>query len=305
MALPSPGMLTSPLPGIDDAEWPRLPAHLPPVVDAHVHLFPDRVFDALWRWFRAHAWPIRYPLYSPDVIDFLLARGVDHLVALHYAHRPGMAQALNRYMHETTAENPRVTGLATVLPGEPGAGRILEEAFALGLAGVKLHCHVQCFAPDAPALDAVWRVCADHDRPVVIHAGREPKSPAYACDPHALCAAAAIERVLRRYPTLRLCVPHLGADEFPDYVRMMHRYDTLWLDTTMVVGDYLPADVPWDDALARPERLMYGSDFPNIPYAYSRELERLIERLPDPAARAAVLGGTARDFFGISGCGSG
>ncbi|MEZ4463054.1 MAG: hypothetical protein R3F43_00690 [bacterium] len=103
MALPSPGMLTSPLPGIDDAEWPRLPAHLPPVVDAHVHLFPDRVFDALWRWFRAHAWPIRHP-HSPDVIDFLLARGVDHLAALHYAHRPGMAQALNRYMHETTAE---------------------------------------------------------------------------------------------------------------------------------------------------------------------------------------------------------
>ncbi|MEZ4463053.1 MAG: amidohydrolase family protein [bacterium] len=135
--------------------------------------------------------------------------------------------------------------------------------------------------------------------------GARAQEPAYACDPHALCAAAAIERVLRRYPTLRLCVPHLGADEFPDYVRMMHRYDTLWLDTTMVVGDYLPADVPWDDALARPERLMYGSDFPNIPYAYSRELERLIERLPDPAARAAVLGGTARDFFGISGCGSG
>ena len=305
MPTSTPGMLAAPLAGIDDAELPGVPADLPPVVDAHVHLFPDRVFDALWRWFRAHAWPIRYPLYSAGVVDFLLSRGVDHLVALHYAHKPGMARTLNRYMAETTAENPRVTGLATVLPGEPDAADILREGFALGLAGVKLHCHVQCFAPDAPDLDAVWRTCADHDKPVVIHAGREPKSPAYACDPHALCAADAIERVLQRYPMLRLCVPHLGADEFAAYVSMMHRYDTLWLDTTMVVGELLPGDVPWDDALARPERLMYGSDFPNIPYAWSRELERLAARLPDPAARAAVLGGTARAFFGITRCAPG
>lgn len=122
------GMLASPLPGLGDPEGTRLPASLPPVIDAHVHLFPDGLFDALWSWFETHGWPVRYPLYSPAVVDFLLDRGVEHLVALHYAHRPGMARGLNRFVGELAA-HPQVTGLATVLPGEPDAASILEEAF--------------------------------------------------------------------------------------------------------------------------------------------------------------------------------
>ena len=34
---------------LHDEEGDRLPSLLPPVVDAHGHLFPDRVFEAIWR----------------------------------------------------------------------------------------------------------------------------------------------------------------------------------------------------------------------------------------------------------------
>ena len=54
----------------------------PRVIDAHVHLFPDRMFDAIWRWFEQHAWPMRYQLYAQEVARFLLSRGVSRLVAL-------------------------------------------------------------------------------------------------------------------------------------------------------------------------------------------------------------------------------
>ena len=169
------GMAT-PLRAVEDAEGPRLPSALPPVVDAHVHLFPDRVFEAIWRWFGKHGWPIRYPLPSPQVVDFLLSRGVRHLIALHYSHTPGMAQSLNRYVAQLAAGHPQITGLATVLPGEPGAADILREAFSLGLKGVKLHCHVQRFSPDAPELAEIYQACSDAGLPLVMHAGREPSS---------------------------------------------------------------------------------------------------------------------------------
>src|SRR5262249_38087646 len=151
----------------------------PEVVDAHVHLFPDGVFAALWRWFDAYAWPVRYRFTTPEVISFLLSRGVSRLVALHYAHKPGMARALNAYMAEVCRREPRVTGLATVSPGEPSAGAILRDAFASGLSGVKLHCHVQCFSPDDDAMREVYEACVEADKPLVIHAGREPKSEHY------------------------------------------------------------------------------------------------------------------------------
>src|SRR5260370_41307485 len=98
-----------------------------------------------------------------------------------------MARALNRFMSELAAAHPRLIALGTVLPGEPDAVAIVDEAFGpLGLRGLKLHCHVQRFAPDDPRLDPVYARAADAGRPVVIHAGRQPCLPAYGVDSHAL-----------------------------------------------------------------------------------------------------------------------
>jgi predicted TIM-barrel fold metal-dependent hydrolase len=287
----------TPLPLENDAEGPRLPEGLPPVVDAHVHLFPDRVFEAIWRWFEKYGWAIRYKLRTPEVVSFLLSRGVSRVVALHYAHKPGMARFLNSYVAEVARNEPRVVGLATVFPGEEGAADILAEAFAAGLKGVKLHCHVQCFAPDAPALHEVYAACAKAGRPLVMHAGREPASPHYACDVHALCSVERVERVLKDYPTLQLCVPHLGADEFDAYERLLERYDNLWLDTTMAVANYFPIPLPVRLLHVRPERILYGTDFPNIPYAWDRELKQLLALKLGDEVEAGILGGNALGLF--------
>jgi len=286
-----------PMPALHDEEGPRLPEGLPPVVDAHVHLFPDAVFEAVWRWFDQYGWPIRYKLHTPQVVDFLLSRGVSRVVALHYAHKPGMARFLNAYIAEVARAEPRVLGLATVLPGEEGAPEILAEAFAAGLKGVKLHCHVQCFAPDAPALHEVYAACARAGRPVVMHAGREPASPHYKCDVYALCSAERVEQVLRAHPTLKLCVPHLGADEFDAYERLLERYDNLWLDTTMTAADYFPIPLPRRLLEVRPGRILYGTDFPNLPYAWDRELKQLVALKLGDEAEAAILGQNALQLF--------
>jgi hypothetical protein len=291
-------MLTPELPGIDDAEGDAVPDGLPGVIDAHVHVFPRRLFAAIWRWFDANAWPIRYRLSTAGVLKFLLARGVRHVVALQYAHRPGIARRLNRFLAEKCRQFPgRVTGMATVFPGEPGAAEILEEAFGLGLGGVKLHAHVQCFDMNSAAMEAVYDRCASAGRPIVMHVGREPKSPAYACDPHALCRADKLERVLKAHPRLKVCVPHLGLDELASYRRLIADYDNLWLDTTMALAGYFPLAAAVDLAGYRAERIMYGSDFPNIPYAWDRELKRLQAAGLAPAALEQVLVRSAVEFF--------
>ncbi|HWL87163.1 MAG TPA: amidohydrolase family protein [Polyangiaceae bacterium] len=289
-----------PLSPEEDPEGTSVDPDLPFVVDAHVHLFPDRVFQAIWRWFETHAWPIRYQLPTPEVIRFLLSRGVGHIVALHYAHAPGMARSMNRYISEICRNEPRVTGLATVLPGEPGAEEILEEAFLLGLSGVKLHCHVQCFSPDDEAMHAIYSICEKYDRPLVMHAGREPKSDGLKCDPYLLCSADRVDRALRDHPRLRLCVPHLGADEFAAYEKLLEQHDHLWLDTTMMLADYFPLRVPPRLLLARPERILYGTDFPILPYAWDRELRRLRAMNLGDQRLAGFLGDNARALFGIT-----
>jgi uncharacterized protein len=293
------GFLGRPLPAVDDEEGARVPDSLPPVVDAHVHLFPDRMFDAIWSWFEQHGWPVRYRLFAPDVIQFLLSRGVEQIVALHYAHKPGIARAMNDFMAELCAAEPRVIGMATVFPGEPGARAIVEAAFARGLRGVKLHCHVQCFSPDAVELEEIYRALCDHDLPLVIHAGREPKSPGYRCDPHLLCSANRTDAVLRAYPRLRVCVPHLGADEFEAYAGLLERHENLWLDTTMALAGYFPTPDPWYLLESRSDRILYGTDFPQLPFAWDRELRRIAARGLPERALARILGENARALYGI------
>lgn len=293
---------TLPLPGLDDQEGAAIDARLRElaggVVDAHVHVFPDRLFEAIWGWFDVHGWPIRYKIHTPAVIDFLTRRGVDRVVALLYAHKPGIARDLNAYMAGLVAQNPNVTGFGTVFPGEPDAPAILAEAFAHGLRGVKLHCHVQCIAADDPRMHEIYATCVEHDMPVVLHAGREPTSAGYHCDPYALCHVDRIRAVLVAFPSLRLVVPHLGYDEVAEYGALLDGHDNLYLDTTMAASGLFGANEEpiWRLLQARPDRILYGTDFPNVPYAWDREIQRLAARLTDDALRS-ILGGTARAVY--------
>jgi predicted TIM-barrel fold metal-dependent hydrolase len=292
--------MTLPLPALDDVDSTRVPDGFPTVVDAHVHLFPDRVFDAVWRWFDTHGWPIRHKLHSEEVLAFLRQRGVSHVVALHYAHKPGMARMMNEYMADVARRHPFVTGTATVFPGEEGAAEILKEGFAAGLRGVKMHCHVQSFAPDSDVMQPIYQVCSDAGLPLVLHAGREPKSPAYKLDPYEICAAHRVESVLRNHPRLKLCIPHLGADEFDAYERLLEHHDGLWLDTTMVAADYFSIPNPSRLIAARVDRILYGTDFPNLPYAWDRELKQLAKLGLNDDGRQRLFGGNAAVLFGLT-----
>ena len=270
-------------------------------MDAHVHLFPDPLFEAIWQWFERFAWSIRYPLKAPDIIDFLLSRGIDHIVGLHYAHKPGIARMLNTFMAELCSRHPQVTGTATVFPGEEDAAATLRDGFRLGLHGVKLHAHVQCFRMDSDALHEICDVCVDYKEPLVMHVGREPKNPdyPYKYDPYVICRSDKLEQILIDYPKLNVCVPHLGADEFAAYKRLSEQYDNLWLDISMAIANYLPDCDPPSLALMRPDRLMYGTDFPHIPYAWDRELKRLCEMGLSDESLELILGRNAVEFFSL------
>ncbi len=293
-------MLNPKLQKVMDAHGSFVPEGFLRVIDAHAHVFPRGIFSAIWKWFEAHAWNIRYQLSTTGVFEFLLSRGIDHVIALQYAHKPGMADALNRYLAAKCQAHPgKVTGMATVFPGEANAAGILQEAFDAGLGGVKLHQHVQCFDMNADEMDPIYELCAAQNKPLVMHVGREPKSLEYSCDPYELCRADKLERVIRDFPRLRVCVPHMGFDETSAYRTLIEKYDNLWLDTTMVLTDYFPMEEAIDLKRYRLDRVMYGSDFPNIPYAWDRELKHLAASGLSADGLEWVLHKSATEFFNL------
>ena len=81
--------------------------------------------------------------------------------------------------------------------------------------------------------------------------------------------------------------------------KMVEKYDTLWLDTTMVITDYFQIKEQIDLGRYRSDRIMYGSDFPNIPYAWDRELKKLKSMDIPRDALEKISGNNAVDFFSL------
>jgi predicted TIM-barrel fold metal-dependent hydrolase len=145
----------------------------------------------------------------------------------------------------------------------------------------------------------VFEASARYRKPVVIHAGREPAVEGYGIDVHSVSGASRVRRALRQHPDAIVIIPHLGADEFAEFEAMLGEFENLYLDTAMVIGGYFPIGPDIEMVRRHPERILYGTDYPNLPYDWMRELA-VIRELHLPAeAEALVLSGNAGRLFGI------
>ena len=152
---------------------------------------------------------------------------------------------------------------------------------------------------NADHMNLLYDICQSNNKPIIMHVGREPKSTAYLCDPYKICSAEKLERVLQNFPKLRICVPHFGFNEISAYKKLIEKYDNLWLDTTMILSGYFPIEDTIELDSFRIDRIMYGSDFPNIPYAWDRELKWLKTSGLSQENLEWVLNKSACNFLGL------
>lgn len=268
-------------------------------LDAHTHLHPPRLFAAIRRWFDEHThWSLAGPAEPDAVVAALRAAGVERFAFFSYAHRPGMARELNRWLRDTAARFPDGIPLGTVHAGDDDPAGVVEEACReWGFAGVKLHVQVQRFYPDDPRLLPVYERLVALDRVLVIHVGTGPHTNEYT-------GLARFARVLERFPTLSAAICHMGAFETRTALHLLDRFPRLHLDTTMALTEASlpftridPAVVRDADLVRHADRLLFGSDFPNLPYPYEEERRGLWARdLPLDVYRR-IFYENARAFF--------
>ncbi len=265
----------------DDADVPRYwrDLGLPGLVDVHVHFLPERVQAKVWEYFAAAGthygsdWPIAYPLPEQERLAVLDRLGVRAFPTLPYPHKPGMAAWLNEWAAGFAAGRPQVLQSATFYP-EPEAAGYVGAALEAGARVFKVHVQVGSFDPRDPLLDEVWARLEETGTPVVIHCGSGPLAGEHT-------GPEPVTGLLERYPRLRLVIAHLGMPEYREFLDLAERYERVHLDTTMFATDFTergrnafdPALLPRLSALRG--KVLLGSDFPSIPYAYAHQLESL------------------------------
>ena len=273
-------------------------------IDIHTHLHPERLSRAIRKWFADRSdWKLEYPTEPELVAGFLRDHGVERFVYFSYAHKAGIARELNAWLSATASRVPDGIPLGTVHPDDPDLMEAVEEALVdYGFKGFKFHINVQRFFPDDPRVLPVYERMLALDRILLIHVGSAPW-------PNAFDGYPRFARVMDMFPRLKVVVAHMGSFETRQFIQLMERCPNLYLDTTMAFAPIRHEhrrintrlnriSVPNDDLLRWQDRIVFGSDFPNLPYPYEEEREALwLRDLPLPVYRkifhdnaAALLG---------------
>jgi hypothetical protein len=251
------------------------------MLDIHVHFLPQPVLRKVWAYFDnatenyGRQWPIAYRLPEPERLEILRRLGVRRFPALVYPHKPGMADWLSTWALDFAETQPDVAPTATFFP-EPGVEASVVRSLERGAQVFKGHLQVGAYDPRDPRLDPVWGHLADAQVPVVLHCGDGPI-------PGPFTGVGPVREVLQRHPRLRLVVAHLGMPRYDDFLQLAQDFECVSLDTTMAFTDFTevtapfpPGSLPVLRELGLSGKVLFGSDFPNIPHTYEHQLDVLV-----------------------------
>lgn len=228
------------------------------LIDFHTHCFPDPV--------AAKAIPKLAGIggltpFTDGTVGGLLREmdrcGVSHAVCLNIATNTHQQPKVNDFALGLSRLSPRLTGFGSVHPDSEEKYQTVRALAEAGIKGLKLHPDYQGAELLDPRYDEIFSACVDFSLPVVIHAGWDFISP-----DHVHAPPAATEKLLRRYPGLKLVAAHLGGNrQWKEVIRHLVGRD-VYLDTSLCCAG-LPRGEAKDILINHnPDRLLFGSDLP-------------------------------------------
>jgi len=244
------------------------------IIDFHVHLFPDRLFDAIWKSFVTnYGWHILHQYYYGECIDRLRQGSIGPIVYSNYAHRAGIAEGLNQWNLKILGENDDLYCFAAYHPDDDQALAMAEELLDHPrILGFKLQLLVQNFYPHDARLFPLYEMVIKKKKHLLLHAGTGPVgNPYVGLEP--------FRKVLEKFPELPATVAHMGAHEYEGFIGLLDRYPGLYLDTAFC---FLPP--PYEGYTLGPDylekyksRILYGSDYPNLITPREAEIDNLLK----------------------------
>jgi predicted TIM-barrel fold metal-dependent hydrolase len=215
--------------------------------------------------------------------------------------------ALVKGLRAVGAIDPRKT-----LVNHPEHFRKAEEQIAAGkVVALKAYLGYLHYTPDSPSHRPYYQLAAKYKIPVIFHAGDNWSTSAKLRFAHPLL----IDEVAVDHPDVRFVIAHCGNPWLTDAAEVVYKNPNVWADLSgMLVGtdaDFRtddqgrpPPDSAWATFLDdfrkayryadKPDRFLYGSDWPLAPMAGYR---KFVESVVPKADHAAVFGGNAAALF--------
>jgi predicted TIM-barrel fold metal-dependent hydrolase len=282
-----------------------------PIFDTHTHFFPPEIFKAIWQYFEQNYWPIYLKGTTEALANTLLMEfNVRYFLVLNYAHKKGIAKFLNDWTFKfcsTFKHGRTAVPFGTIHPDDKNCVTETERVLdSLNFAGIKLQLMVTSFHLSDQRMLPIYEKIIDLNRILIVHIGTGPNHSNFHPNQTLKCPYVGVKYLrpfLEQYPELKIIVPHLGANEFHDVWTLIEDFPNLYFDTAMVGVDDNPAfsnplkEVTNQELHKLTDRILFGSDFPNIPYSYQNAIESWLDRRMKPSFYKKLFFENAQKLF--------
>ena len=253
-----------------------------PIIDAHTHIFPDKVaqpaVEALHEIYGAE--PVVLPT-AGNLLRHMDASGVDFSVVCPVATKPEHVRSINRWILELPRD--RLIPFGALHPACEDNESEIQRLLDGGIKGIKLQPFFQQYTLDAPRTDDLMEQIGDQLL-VIMHGGNEI-APQDRVDPTPQRLAAFIDS----HPYLRLSIAHLGGYMFWNDVEEYLVGRNVYFDLSYTFGKAPEDQIRRIISGHGYERILFASDFPW--QAQSDALAGLSSLCLPPDQEAAILGG--------------
>jgi predicted TIM-barrel fold metal-dependent hydrolase len=253
-------------------------------IDLHCHFFPPQIFKAIWDFFerrddknRIQGWSINYRLSTNKLIQTLEEKNVEFFTAYNYAHKGNVAEYINEWTFNLARRNRQIIPFGCVWPEDNNRVDYISKLFEdYNFYGIKIQPLVQNFYLNDERMDAIYKLLIDKGKWLAVHIGTAPYRNKFVGYKNFL-------NFLEKYANMNIIVAHMGAFEYQKFLKLLDKYKNLYLDTAMI---YIPNNIFPERESKRPgskkllsyqDRIVFGSDFPNIPYDYENSTRGLLE----------------------------
>jgi predicted TIM-barrel fold metal-dependent hydrolase len=253
-------------------------------IDAHCHFFPPKIFEAIWNFFELkdvngnlRGWPINYKESIEGLISILKQKNVKYFTTLNYSHKPGVAEFINNWTFKFSNRYKDAIPFGCVCPDDKNVFQYVKKLFdEYQFLGIKIQPLVQNFYLDDSRLERVFKMMIDQDKLLIAHIGTAPYRNKYV-------GFDVFKRFIEKFPDIKVIVAHMGAFEYKKFLNILDKYEHIYLDTTMI---YIPNNIFRERITKRPsaedllyyqDKIIFGTDFPNIPYEYENSTRGLLD----------------------------
>jgi predicted TIM-barrel fold metal-dependent hydrolase len=244
--------------------------------------------------------------------------------------RSGMTQLLAMGRLDAPASDPLglagILRLATLVPGLHAIGAVdpsknspahlgaVEAALKAGkVKGFKIYLGYIHLSPSSPEYFPYYDLAAAYKLPVVFHTGDTYSRSAKVRFAHPLL----IDDVAVDHPDVKFVMAHFGNPWLVDAAEVVYKNENVWADlSALVIGNeamfegHFAARKPVAEItqviedvkramiyVGKPNRFLFGSDWPLAPIASYR---KLIEAIVPAESRRAIFEDNARELFGLA-----